>query len=417
MRKTLVILCYQREITPFMQNLIHFADGIFERIVYFTPCLANDNSRDCDSIKLSVVQCEKNKWRISLVKSFFKCFSFDVLNQLRVACVFHQNVFRVLRQIFVHEVCSETLVMGVKEYFKTEVFTPDETVVLSTWFATEAYAACKLKNKFPDIKAVSYAHSFEISTKKNPLMAFDMNVIKHKYCDEIIFISKLMRDQYFNVISNIYPYISMDNTRIMYLGSQKRFPNVFSNCNNENVISILSCSSATPIKRVDLIIKALKLWDSSVNIVWTHIGGGPLLDDLKNLADKELKGINNVSFRFLGSLSNVDVQSFYCSNPVDLFVSVSEDEGLPVSIMECMSYGVPVIATDVGGVKEIVNNSTGYLLDSDFTSDELLKKINEYLSLSLEEKTLLRKQVYEYWKNNFDSSHLLTYFSKWLFEL
>ena len=45
--------------------------------------------------------------------------------------------------------------------------------------------------------------------------------------------------------------------------------------------------------------------------------------------------------------------------PVDLFLTVSANEGIPVSIMEAQSFGIPVIATDVGGISEIVNNVNG----------------------------------------------------------
>ncbi len=65
----------------------------------------------------------------------------------------------------------------------------------------------------------------------------------------------------------------------------------------------------------------------------------------------------------LGFTANYDILNFYKSNPVDLFINVSESEGIPVTIMEAMSYGILCLATDVGGVKEIVFEGVGNLLD------------------------------------------------------
>ena len=49
-------------------------------------------------------------------------------------------------------------------------------------------------------------------------------------------------------------------------------------------------------------------------------------------------------------------------NDFDLFVNMSLSEGIPVSIMEAISFGIPIIATNVGGNAEIVNDETGVLI-------------------------------------------------------
>ena len=62
---------------------------------------------------------------------------------------------------------------------------------------------------------------------------------------------------------------------------------------------------------------------------------------------------------FLGWCS--DVNSIL--NDVDIFALISEWEGLPISILEAMSHGIPVIASDVGGVSEaVLDNETGILV-------------------------------------------------------
>ena len=56
---------------------------------------------------------------------------------------------------------------------------------------------------------------------------------------------------------------------------------------------------------------------------------------------------------------------WYRRNRVDLFISLSSSEGLPVSMMEAISFGIPILATDVGGVSEIVKRATGRLVSVD----------------------------------------------------
>ena len=70
----------------------------------------------------------------------------------------------------------------------------------------------------------------------------------------------------------------------------------------------------------------------------------------------------------MGHYPNEELLRYYGSNHVDLFINTSSTEGVPVSIMEAQSFGIPVIATDTGGVKEVVTEGTGSLLPVDFRS-------------------------------------------------
>ena len=63
--------------------------------------------------------------------------------------------------------------------------------------------------------------------------------------------------------------------------------------------------------------------------------------------------------------------NWFENNSVDVFVNVSSSEGLPVSIMEAFSFGVPVVATKVGGIPEIVDEKCGILIPKEFEPKEL----------------------------------------------
>ena len=94
-------------------------------------------------------------------------------------------------------------------------------------------------------------------------------------------------------------------------------------------------------------------------------------------------------FFYNKSKTNEEVMEYYKNNLVDLFVNMSESEGLPVSMMEAMSFGVPVIAPDVGGIKEIVDENSGWLLSCENCSAEFVEVINTLNSLQKGDRIIL----------------------------
>ena len=66
------------------------------------------------------------------------------------------------------------------------------------------------------------------------------------------------------------------------------------------------------------------------------------------------------AFRLLGFVD--DMEGFYQS--LDLYINTSLHEGLPMGILEAMSYGIPVIAPKCGGLPEIIDNGIdGFLIE------------------------------------------------------
>ncbi len=105
---------------------------------------------------------------------------------------------------------------------------------------------------------------------------------------------------------------------------------------------------------------------------FVFIGDGPLEAELQKLAS-ELGVTANV--RFAGRRG--DMPSVYSA--LDMFVLPSSNEGMPISVLEAMASGTPVIATRVGAIPSVVTDrSTGLLINPDAT--ELTGAINELLS-------------------------------------
>lgn len=141
----------------------------------------------------------------------------------------------------------------------------------------------------------------------------------------------------------------------------------------------------------------------STPITWTHIGSGELQKELEGLALSKLSDKPNVTFHFAGQLTNKEVLNFYTTHPVDLFINVSATEGVPVSIMEAMSFGIPVIATDVGGNSEIVTGENGHLLSADPSANEVKEAIGFFVKLSNEERQRYIKNSRKTWEENYNA--------------
>lgn len=172
-------------------------------------------------------------------------------------------------------------------------------------------------------------------------------------------------------------------------------------------LHIVSCSALVAVKRVKLIALALQYIDFDVH--WTHFGHGPLMKEVK----ESIVGLpSNITVSLKGHVSNHQVIAFYREHPVDLFINVSESEGIPVSIMEAVSMGIPVLATNVGGVSEIVDSQNGYLIPHDSSIEEIAGYLKTFYHSA--DKNRLRENSRKKWKEKFDADTNYILFSKTL---
>lgn len=118
---------------------------------------------------------------------------------------------------------------------------------------------------------------------------------------------------------------------------------------------IVMVARFSPQKDHALLLKALsQLQDMAWQL--DFVGDGPLLPSISQLANG--LGIGG-RVRFLGARS--DIGNILSES--DIFVLTSRYEGFPISILEAMRAGLPVIASDVGGVSEaVLEGQTGFLI-------------------------------------------------------
>lgn len=116
-------------------------------------------------------------------------------------------------------------------------------------------------------------------------------------------------------------------------------------------ITIVSASWISPIKRVELIAKLSGELARQRETIWHHFGSGK--SEIVDIAIADARALG-VKVILHGRVPVTQLQQFYREADVTFFVNLSRDEGIPVSIMEAMNAGIPVVATAVGGTSEVV---------------------------------------------------------------
>ena len=127
-------------------------------------------------------------------------------------------------------------------------------------------------------------------------------------------------------------------------------------------------------KRLDIFAKtASHLIGNNCEFFWV---GAPTDDTIKNQLD-EFSSISNI--HFTGDIPEASRLISYA----DVFVLFSDYEGLPITILEAMAKGKAVVASNVGGISELVDETSGNLIsagDTEKAVSEAVQAIKELAS-------------------------------------
>ncbi len=281
--------------------------------------------------------------------------------------------------------------LSVKEIGKASKVT-----IYSYWFYDAAAAgillARTLRKRGIKVTQVSRAHGFDVHEERSehgylPMRRFLLSHVDRLYPCSLNGVE---------TIANRFPEFS-HKIETSFLGT--------CDCGEKKgsrspVFHLVSCSYMVAVKRLHLIVEVLRQVDFPV--LWTHIGSGPLEKEMKDMA-KQLPGI--VQTEFLGQTEHDAIMRYYQNNDITAFVNVSSSEGIPVSVMEACSFGIPVVATDVGGTGEAVfDGENGYLLPADFQPEVLVEKLRVLQSMPQEEYDRLCSGARASWMTKFNAA-------------
>lgn len=277
-----------------------------------------------------------------------------------------------------------------------------ETLIYSYWYNAFVDVFCEY-NKSGN-KIVTRVHRGDLYEEFTALGFFPQRNLNISKINRIFSISK--HGQVY--LQNKY---NVNNVGVSRLGVVDK--DVISEHSSNLNFTIISVSNIIPIKNVPLIAKSIKIFASehpSINVLWNHFGDGEEMYQVKDiLLNPELVNLKAI---FHGRVANNEIFKYYTRNPVDLFINLSSSEGIPVSIMEAISFGIPVLATDVGGTSEIVNELTGILLSSNLSEEFVGKEIATIFKFPKN-----RQDIKDYWFKNYSAKNNYEKFAKELIKV
>ncbi len=283
----------------------------------------------------------------------------------KIACLFKPGFWKAL-PVFLRDLARDRTINRIRRWGQALVMANEYTDDADHIYAHFLHTPCSVAR----YAAIISGKSFSISAHAKDIWTSPEWEMKEKLvdCDWLVTCTKGGADY----LSSIAPpervklvYHGLDLTRFpkppKTVGSKRdgRDPN--------DPLQILTVGRAVAKKGIDNLLQAFAGLDDDFHWHWTHIGGGPLRDDLKDLA--KILGIDD-RCHFKGSMPQLEVLEHYHKS--DLFVLPSkidetgDRDGLPNVIVEAQSQRLPVLSTNISGIPELIENGVnGILVDPD----------------------------------------------------
>lgn len=313
-----------------------------------------------NKISAKSVSKEMSRW-ISLIKS--RKHAFVESNYITSALAFYK--------------ASRYNAQQVKAYLKMGR-TPDIVVFHEL---DSCYHYCRYrKNK--KSKVVVFIHAdgsdTEMFLKRKPKLKGSRECKKkladimfvYEQCDCIVWISELAKKRFCdNHPEYAYKTIAVVN-------GIDDIPKVDAVASTNHTYRLVCTGTVCERKGQYIIVEAMHRMDPDVlkNTHLTIIGTGPDYSRLVNLSSTY--GLQE-HITFLGNVPNSEVHELLCKE--NIYVLMSNNEGLPISILEAMRAGLPVISTHVAGIPEEVDDRNGILIDPEINQlTEVLNVLPTY---------------------------------------
>ena len=203
-------------------------------------------------------------------------------------------------------------------------------------------------------KKVKFVHTFHGHLFEDPeFRGFKSSIIKFiekklaRNTDQLITVGEKVKSDLIKYdIQGQYETKSIPPTVRPLKLATKNFALKKYNVKEKNRIRVLWMARVTGVKNPNRVIHIAR---ELPEVDFYIAGGGDLFDDLVKLAPKNLKVVGWQDPRKILPLA-------------DIFLSTSENEGMPIALIEAQLAKIPVVATNVGSVSEvIIHNKTGFI--------------------------------------------------------
>ena len=263
------------------------------------------------------------------------------------------------------------------------------------------------------IPHISTCHGF-ISNDRNLVLYNRLDQIALRFSDKIIAVSEQIKDDLkrsgirkskISVIQNAVQTIHKAEN---YEENRRKKRLALAVKNEEFIVGYVGRLSDE--KGVQYLIEAgMLLMETGMPFKILIIGDGPKRKELEDMV--KMKGLEG-NIIFTGFQSNIEEWMLV----LDLFILPSLTEGTPMALLEAMSFGIPVVASDVGGIPEIIDSGENGILVPVANPDKIEEAIStickdNYFRTKLSEmakKTIRSKFNINEWVNKIESVYIET---------
>ena len=296
-------------------------------------------------------------------------------------------------RILAYSVHAEQLYDRILKIVKDEKI----DIIYTYWCTQATVAAVRIKKELPNLKLVTRFHGFDLYNERAKNNWQPLRFFVARNADLLVFACNKGKEYFLSQ----WPGEWEERCIVSYLGTK---PMQRVSFKQSEKLVLVSCSNLIPLKRVEMIIEALALLPDTMTVEWHHLGDGPEQGRLKILAQKKLGGKPKCSWKFWGAVPYDEIEQVYQEISPNLFITTSSTEGLPVSVQEAFSMGLPAVGTDVGGMAELIKEGeNGFLLPQNTTSAQVCDTLLRYARLPAEQRREYGQKSRQMWEKQYDA--------------
>lgn len=266
------------------------------------------------------------------------------------------------------------------------------------WSDYKCFGLTMHRRRYPRIHIVARTHGYDLYDERELYGRQFFKPQMDRKLDRIVFISEYGRNYYLNK----YHKQAGEKYPLHRLGIRNHLNEIPQVIRGRELV-LVSCSNLVDIKRIDLLIDGLALVKEPVR--WIHIGDGALRESLHAKAAETLGPLNNIEYEWKGLMPNHEVMEFYRRQPVHCFITTTSTEGVPVSVQEALSYGIPIIATKVSDIPLMVEGN-GILLSENPTPQEVAEAVTRMCRIEETTYQEWREHAYQKYLNDYNADKL-----------
>ena len=387
---------------PFLETELKYHAIHFDRIYLLVPKLSKNQSHRFNfqlPKNVIVAQFEYTIGFWERLKGLSNIFNYVFWKEISIIKNDYQLKLNrnIIKTLFSTLIRADHFALQLKNFLKSNRIPFHRTTCYTYWCNEYTLGIGILRKRYKMAGAFTRLHNWDLYFERAPDHYLPLRSRMFQRLDGVFPVSEQTKQYILKKVPNV------DESKLIvsYLGVEKE-----KEMNLEKkgkTLKILSLAFLGKIKRIDLVVAALEQLEG-FNIEWHHIGQGNDHLDLKQYAFNRLFNKVNIKYVLSGDITKKQVYEYLNKQHFDALINTSSYEGVPVSMMEAMSFSIPVIGTNVGGVSEIIEDGkNGYLLSANPEVSEIINRLTQLYNLDENEYLTLRKNAYLTWQNKFNA--------------